>query len=392
MVDTSQKELNQFEEHSPAAMLAQSEALFRSIGDGAIATDEFGRIVRINPAALELLGFTEEETVGEWFPKVLIALDDNLNPISLIDRPITKIFLTGKPVSEKMMYRTKDGAYLPVAITVSPILLEGRPLGAIEVFRDISVEQNLDRMKSEFISLASHQLRTPLSAVKTYAHMLLEGYMGDLVPAQKKALRTILSASNRMNELVNMLLNVTRVESGSIAINAKSHNMKPLAEEVARELQLAANEKHIRLSLKLPATPCMVKTDVLLAKEILVNMVSNAVKYTPENGSVTISLTAKDNQAVFKISDSGLGIPSQVQDQVFTKFFRAQNVVKRETTGTGLGLYLVKGLADILGCEVWFTSKENQGSHFYFALPMKASTESAHSKTSSRNSKKSHSK
>jgi PAS domain S-box-containing protein len=352
-----------------AGILAQSEALFTSMGDGAIATDEFGRIVRINPVAQKILGYTEKESVGEWFPKIVVALDQTLTPVSLIDRPITKAFLTGKSISEKMMYRTKSGDYRPVAVTVSPILLNNRPIGAIEVFRDITLEQEVDRMKSEFISLASHQLRTPLSAIKTYSHMLIDGYMGDLVPAQKKALRTILGASNRMNELVNMLLNVTRIESGSIATNPKIHNMCRLAEEVVRELHLSAAEKHINIELNLPTTHANLRTDNLIAKEILINLVSNAVKYTPENGKVTVSLTCESDKVTFGVTDTGVGIPKFSQDHVFTKFFRAENVVKKETTGTGLGLYLVKGLVDTLGGKVWFESEENKGSSFYFSLP-----------------------
>ena len=370
---TTKKTSDKFDGLGREGLVAQSEALFNSIGDGAIATDEFGRIIRINPAALEILEYTEDDVLGEWFPKIIVALDENLTPLSLIDRPITKAFLTGKSISEKMRYRTKTGQYRPVSVTVSPILLDGKPVGAIEVFRDITVEHSVDRMKSEFISLASHQLRTPLSAVKTYSHMLLEGYMGDLVPAQKKSLRTILSATNRMNELVNLLLNVTRVESGSIAMNVKRHNLQRLAEEVVKEMQIPAKEKDIALHLKLPKQPLSVKTDNLLAKEILINLVNNAVKYTPEGGEVTITLSKRTNDAVFAVKDTGVGIPAYSQDHIFTKFFRAQNVVKQETTGTGLGLYLVKGLVDTLGGNVWFNSKENEGSTFYFSLPLKTS-------------------
>jgi PAS domain S-box-containing protein len=368
---------NSLQEHGSAGLLAESEALFTSIGDGAIATDEFGRIIRVNPAGLEILEYEEEEILGEWFPKVIIALDENLTPLSLIDRPITQAFLTGKPVTEKMLYRTKTGLYRPVAVTVSPILLHDRPIGAIEVFRDITVEENVDRMKSEFISLASHQLRTPLSAVKTYTHMLMEGYMGDLVPAQKKALRTILSASNRMNELVNMLLNVTRVESGSLAISSKPHNLQRLAEEVMKEMELAASEKSIDLKLELPKTACSVRTDNLLAKEILINLMTNAIKYTPEGGRVSMRLSNRADSAIFCVTDTGIGIPAYSQEHIFTKFFRAQNVIKRETTGTGLGLYLVKGLAEALGGKVWFTSEENIGSKFYFSLPKKSKSQRA---------------
>src|SRR5665213_3577530 len=169
---------------------AEAEALFTSIGDGAISTDEFGRITRVNPAAQELLGYSEEELIGAWFPKKIVAVTAEDKPITLIDRPITKAFLTGKPIAEKTYYRRKNGQKIALAINASPILLNGKPpLGAIEVFRDITLEQEIDRMKSEFISLASHQLRTPLSAIKTYTHMLYDGYMGDVSAPQKKSLR-----------------------------------------------------------------------------------------------------------------------------------------------------------------------------------------------------------
>src|SRR5579862_5018961 len=155
---------------------AEAEALFRSIGDGAIATDAFGHITRVNPTALEILGVTAEEALGQWFPRVVPIVRNDGTPMPLIERPIVKMFLTGRAISEKAIYRSKDGRNIPVSITVSPIIIGGKPVGAIEVFRDITIENEIDRMKSEFISLASHQLRTPLSTIKTYAHMLSEGY------------------------------------------------------------------------------------------------------------------------------------------------------------------------------------------------------------------------
>ena len=127
---------------------AETDILFTSIGDGAIATDQFGRITRVNPVALELLGYKEPEMLGEWFPKRVVAVNADDVPINLIDRPITKAFLTGRPISEKLYYRRKDGQRIPVAITISPILMSRQPVGAIEVFRDITLDEEIDRMKS----------------------------------------------------------------------------------------------------------------------------------------------------------------------------------------------------------------------------------------------------
>ena len=349
---------------------AAAEALFASIGDGAIATDEFGKITQVNRVAQHILGFREHELVGKWFPKQIVALNTEGIPVNLIDRPITKAFLTGIPISEKMHYRRKNGLSIPVSISVSPILLDGKPIGAIEVFRDITLEQEIDRMKSEFISLASHQLRTPLSAIKTYSHMLVDGYMGEVTPSQKKSLRTIISATNRMNELISTLLNITRIESGTIAVTPKILQMDKIADEVLKELSLMAIDKCIELDLVRKGKASMsIKTDSLILKEIITNLVSNAIKYTPDNGSVTVIVQPRSQDIIVSVVDTGWGIPKYAQDQIFSKFFRAHNIVKRETTGTGLGLYLVKGLLDRLGGKVWFTSVEGSGTTFSFSLP-----------------------
>lgn len=355
---------------TPREEKAEAEALFSSIGDGAISTDEFGHITRVNPAAQAILGFTEKELVGFWFPKKIIAVNPEGAPMNLIDRPITKAFLTGRPISEKMNYRRKDGQTIPVAVNISPILLQGKPAGAIEVFRDITLEQEIDRMKSEFISLASHQLRTPLSAIKTYTHMLADGYMGDLNTAQKKSLSTIIGASNRMNELISTLLNITRIESGTIAVSPKTIRIDKAIEELLPELSLMANSKSIDLTLRTRGkASTIIKTDSLIVKEVVTNLVSNAIKYTPDGGTVSIIIRPRRPDILVEVKDSGWGIPKFSQDQVFSKFFRAQNIVKRETTGTGLGLYLVKGLLDTLGGKIWFTSEEGSGTHFFFTLP-----------------------
>ncbi len=375
--------MTQSESRTPIASLnleeqrVLAEALFTSIGDGAIATDEFGKITRINPTALRLLGFTEREMIGAWFPKKIVSLHEDGTPVSLIDRPITRAFLTGKTVAEKTYYHKKNGQTMPVAMTVSPIMLQGKPVGAIEVFRDVTIEYEIDRMKSDFISLASHQLRTPLSAIKTYSHMIVDGYMGEISEAQSKSLHTIIAATNRMNELISTLLNITRIESGNVTISPKPVNVTNLVEEVIKEHSLAADDKELTVSFQSsPKVLPTLFTDALLLKEVLSNLISNAIKYTPQSGKVNISIKNRRFDMLFVITDTGMGIPRYSQDQIFTKFFRAHNVVKQETSGTGLGLYLVKGLVDALGGKIWFESKENQGTNFYVTLnksnPVKA--------------------
>jgi PAS domain S-box-containing protein len=345
------------------------DAVFSSIGEGAIATDEFGRIVRINYSALQLLGFNEQEVIGKWYPSVVVAIHENGSKVNLMDRSITKAFISGNPVIETTYYLTKKGDRLPVTITVSPVVISGRPIGAINLFRDITQEHEIDRMKSEFISLASHQLRTPLSAIKTYSHMLLEGFMGKLNKDQTQALESVVDASDRMVQLTDTLLNITRIESGSITISKSKVNLRAVAEKVIHEQLLDARSKDIVISIDSPDKPAIVNTDKFIVKEILTNIISNAIKYTPEKGKIILAIRPRKDEILCSVSDNGIGIPKAHQDQIFNKFYRAPNVLERDTTGTGLGLYLIKSLAERLNIPISFESTENKGTTFYFSLP-----------------------
>ena len=345
------------------------DALFSSIGDGAIATDEFSRIVRINSVGLSILGLKEQEVVGKWYPSIVKSVGEDGQEVKLMERLITKAYITGKPVTGRAYYLHKDGHKIPVSVTASPILLKGRPIGAINLYRDITQEYEIDRMKSEFISLASHQLRTPLSSIKTYSHMLLEGYMGKINRDQRFALKSVIDASDRMNQLTDTLLNITRIESGSMTISKKVVDLKKLAKKVVSEQSIDAETKNIAVKLRLQDKPAVANTDPFITKEIMSNLVSNALKYTPPLGRVTISIKTDKDRVVCCVSDTGIGIPKQSQEKIFNKFFRAPNVLARDTTGTGLGLYLIKSLADRINIPIWFESITGKGSKFYFSLP-----------------------
>ncbi len=365
---------NSSPKHEYEGQRALAEVLFNSIGDGAATTDEFGKITRINPTGLSIIGYSEEEVLGAWFPKLFIAYDENSQPVPLIDRPVTRAFVSGEIISERTHYRHKSGRLIPISMTISPIMVKNQPVGCIEIFRDITREYEIDKMKSDFISLASHQLRTPLSAIKTYSHMLIDGFMGGLTKPQLRALQTIVSASNRMNETISTLLNITRIESGSIIVSRKPISINQIIEEVINEHRLAAKDKKISVSFNQSDKPVVIISDAVVIKEVLSNLISNGIKYTPANGKVVLALKSKGGQAVISVADSGVGIPESSKDSVFTKFFRAENVIRQETSGTGLGLYLVKGLINELGGDVWFDSSENKGSTFYISLPLLPNT------------------
>lgn len=358
--------------HHPKSLAgdtARLEALFASIGEGAIATDEKGSITRINQAALRLLGLKRTEAIGKHFLSVIVAVHENGHPVDVYDRPIVKAFQTGKTISARTLYLLKDGTILPVQITVAPIILRGRPIGAIEVFRDLTDEIESDKLKSDFISIASHQLRTPLSAINMYTRMLRDGLAGELSEQQLPYIQTILTSVERMNVLIDTLLNITRIEAGGIVIKSQTVQVDELAREMLVEFQPAASAKSITLTADIPAGMAPLRTDSLLVKEICANLLSNAIKYTPEGGKVHFGLKETTNDVHWTVSDTGYGIPKSDQKNIFLKFFRANNITRKDVSGTGLGLYLIKNIADSLGGDLWFESVENEGSTFHFSLP-----------------------
>lgn len=348
---------------------ARLEALFASIGEGVIATDETGTITRINKVALDLLGLREREVLHSHFLDVIISVHDNGKPISAFERPIVKAFQTGKSVSTRTLYRQKAGTLLPVYLTVSPIIFRGHPIGAIEVFRDLTDEIESDKLKSDFISIASHQLRTPLSAINMYSMMLRDGLAGEMTELQMEHIHTILASVERMNVLIDTLLNITRIESGGIKIKVDPVQLDELAKEIVTEFVPAAQAKSLSMKSEISTKIPLVHTDSLLVKEVCANLLSNAIKYTPEGGDISLNVRETANELHLSVSDTGYGIPAAEQKNVFLKFFRAENIAGKDVSGTGLGLYLIKNIAEALGGDLWFESTENVGSTFHFSLP-----------------------
>lgn len=345
------------------------EALFASIGEGVIATDEAGTITRINQKALDMLGYKRSEVMHKPFLSVIIAVHDNGKPLDVFDRSIVKAFQTGRTISERSLYLLKDGTLMPVQVTVAPIVSRKHPIGAIEVFRDLTNEIENDKLKSDFISIASHQLRTPLSAINMYTRMLQDGLAGPLTPEQIPYIHTILNSVERMNTLIDTLLNITRIEAGGISVKAKPVRLDDLARDILTEFLPAAQAKNIALTSDIPNTMQPITTDNLLIKEICANLLSNAIKYTPEGGKAHFALIDSADEVRWQVTDTGYGIPAKEQKNIFLKFFRAENITNKDVSGTGLGLYLIKNLAENLGGDIWFESKENVGSTFYFSLP-----------------------
>jgi signal transduction histidine kinase len=241
----------------------------------------------------------------------------------------------------------------------------GRRL-VVERIRDM---QELYRLKSEFIALASHQLRTPLASMRLASELLASEKFGPLGDEQKDFAKTALESTVRMSSLVNDLLNNARIESGRLTIKPEPTDLLAVAKNAADELAIIAGS--VRISFDFPKDLPRISVDPVLFKQVLVNLISNAIKYTSNGGSVLISIKREEAAILFSVSDTGMGIPEQEKSRIFERFFRASNnPVTAGNEGSGLGLYFAKVFVEMCGGSIGFSSETGKGSTFWFTVPI----------------------
>ncbi len=352
---------------------AIDEAVLQSIGDGLVVMNKLGVITYVNPALERMVGWTLKEIVGNSIVDTLILEKEKGEKVSYNEEILSKVLAGGIVVADltnPFYHVRKDKSTFPISTTVSPILLEGEIIGAVMTFRDITKEKEVDKAKTEFVSLASHQLRTPLSTINWYTEMLLSGDVGELTLDQTRYLKEIYRGSQRMVSLVNALLSVSRMDLGTFVFEPEPTDFVRLIQNVINEQQFHIGRKKLRVSTMFEEPLPLIHVDPKLLSMVVQNVLSNAVKYTPEKGRIDVSVarTPDKSAVLLKIVDTGYGIPKRQQGQIFTKLFRADNVREKETEGTGLGLYIAKTIIDNSGGKLWFESEEDKGTTFCLEL------------------------
>jgi|GEM_PF-1876000 len=358
---------------------AKDEALLSSIGDGMIATDtsEGGRIIFMNKAAEDIFAFKTEEVIGKPLVDVIKMVDADGNSIIGSKRPLA-IALSGGHFSTSSSfslnpsyyYVRKDGSKFPVALNVTPVVIGGKIIGTVEVFRDITKEKEIDREKSEFVSLASHQLRTPATIVNWYSEMLFDPKIGDLNLKQKEYLEKIYQGNKNMIELINALLTVSRIDLGTFAIDSKVVDLEKVVSGVLKGLAPKLEEKSVIIKDHYEKDLPNVSTDETLVSIVLQNLVINAVEYSPPKSTIDVSIAKNGDYMRITVRDSGCGIPISEQSKIFTKFFRAENARIIKPDGTGLGLYITKSVVEALGGNIGFESDGGVGTTFFVNIPI----------------------
>lgn len=350
---------------------AQDEAIMASLGEGMIAINKKGEIVAMNRTAEKITGLRTSEAIGSLITKLVHAVDFEGKDIPDEERPILRVIATGKSFEGEINLVGKEGRITPVSVVVSPIVVNNELVGAASIFRDITKEKEIETTRRDILSLASHQLRTPLSGTKWLIETLQRGVQGELTKGQKEYLDELHKVNERMTTLVQDMLKALRVETDPFLSGISECSVKKVFENTIETLKLAAEKRQITMHAP-KYDDYVIETNSTVLENILHVFVSNGIDYSPPGTDVYMEVEDKDNELVFMVRDSGIGIPEDERARIFERFYRASNAKIFDTTGSGLGLYTANVLAKKIGARISFDSEEGKGSTFYLYVPSKS--------------------
>jgi len=356
--------INILEDVEEARLKAEEErdktlAIIQNFTDGLLVFDGEGKISLVNPQVEIFFKVKKEEVVGKSILD-LAQIPDFKPIVEVVGRELKKIFRKEAQIREDLI----------LEVTNIPMMREGKKIGTLMILHDVTREKAIERMKSEFVSISAHQLRTPLSAIKWTLKMFLDGDLGELTEEQMEFLKRVYQSNERLINLINDLLNVTRIEEGRYLYKPVLADITSICQSVIDSYAEEIKKKNLRFKFKKPKELPKVRVDIEKISLAIQNLLENAIRYNKVGGEIEIVLREKEGKIEFLIKDTGIGIPKNQQDRVFTKFFRASNAMKMETEGSGLGLFITKNIVEAHGGKIWFESEEGKGTTFYFTLPI----------------------
>lgn len=335
--------------------------------DAISLSDAHGTATYVSPSVKHILGYEPEElaAMSGWD---IIHPDDFDSARRIQEKVYGK---NGASERVELRVKRKDGKWIWVETVVTNLLADPAVGAVVSNFRDVTERKEIDLAKSDFVSLASHQLRTPLTVIQWHTDAILQRKPTTLGAKEKSYLKKIAEANKRMIDLVDALLNVSRIEMGTLGIEPEEVDLGTIADTELAAFSRRTKEKHLHVERTYDDTLPKIKTDPRLMKIIFQNLISNATRYTLPNGKVRIAIEKRGGDALITVEDTGIGIPEHEQKKIFTKMFRTQSARQMEPNGTGLGLYLVKAVVELCGGKIWFASTEGKGTEFYVLLPLK---------------------
>ncbi len=349
-------------------LVRQTEVLLTSVGDGIYGVDDDGRVTFVNPSAVEALGWPAEELRGQRAHQTFHGPGPDGVPYPWHQCYITEAIHHGLvAAAEEDVYVRRDSSTFPVEITASPMMDEGDVRGAVVVFRDVTERQEVDRLKNEFLSVVSHELRTPLTSIRGSLGLLAGGALGDLPPRGERLAGIALESSERLTRLINDILDMERIESGSMPMEVTELDAADLLRDSAAEL--AGLAAATRVEIVVTEAAGRVLADADRVKQTVSNLVGNAVKFSEAGGQVRLRAAPEDGSVLFSVQDDGRGIPPEKLETVFERFQQVDSSDRRKKGGTGLGLAISRGIVQRLGGKIWAESTMGVGTTISFTLP-----------------------
>ena len=352
-------------------------AIVNSLAEGLILVDGNHQVLHINPAAEYLLNI-EASQIGKDFTQII----QDAQLTGALSESQHQISLNQTVNSEVVLNQGEETSVLRVV--ASPFLdEEGLALGTVYVFDDITREKEIDRMKSDFVSLVSHELRTPLTSIIGFVSLILDGKIGPINENQKRSLVRVQHQSERLASLINDLLDISRIESGRIQMKEEEISPSAIAEQRIEEIRPQADAKSLQLELIVAESLPTIVGDGERIGQVFTNLIGNAIKFTPENGTVTVRISGEgeivdsfDGSIHVEVIDTGEGVPVEERQRVFDRYHQLSNIHTRREGGSGLGLSIVKSIVESHGGTVWVDGgSEGQGSNFQFKLPLEHARE-----------------
>ena len=361
----------------------KAQALVASIGEGVMVINGSRQIQLFNKAAQQLTGWDESNAQGIDYNLVLLLQDEKDQDLTPANNPFDAAWDKHQQVTcDNLFMTSRDGRKIALNLSISPILGPKDTVnGAIALFRDISHEKAVERQKDEFVSTASHEMRTPVAAIEGYISLAMNPNIATIDERAMNYLTKAHESIQHLGELFRDLLSVTKAEEGSMQMKIGPLNLSELLQSVAEDMQFVAQKKNLNLTFQLSnssgkaiAPLYYVAANPERLREVVMNLIDNAIKFTVEGG-ITITLTGNDKLVQIDVSDTGLGIASEDIPHLFQKFYRIDSSATRTIGGTGLGLYLCRTVVEFFNGRVWVTSKTGHGSTFHIELPRLSATE-----------------
>ncbi|MBI4044997.1 MAG: MASE1 domain-containing protein [Candidatus Diapherotrites archaeon] len=354
------------------------QALFENAPDIITMCSSDGRINSINPAIEKIAGWTPEEMEGKNFTEI-VQPDDVL----VVENYFAGV-LKGNmlPPTEIRLLR-KSGGFVWVEHIRRPILEKGEVSSAFSINRDITerkkaqelvekkfeIEKQHEAQKMEFLTMTSHELKTPLTPVLIQGELLLDGSFGRLSKPQKKIVEIIVRNVKRFNDLINDIFDITMIHSAGIKKEMEETDISKVIRENVENMKLLARKKNIAITAKIWALPRVIAAPNRIA-QVMANLLDNAVKFTPEKGKILVEARKENGSIVVKVADTGIGIGEKDREMIFYHFYQARSSPLTKNAGTGLGLAICRSIVEMHGGKIWVESKEGKGSTFYFSLPV----------------------